>query len=282
MITGKYMSNRILQFTEETLTAMHEHRQQLLNTANPSFEEVDCPLCNCSGVTHIVAGEGQGKLGVCDECNLVYAYERATLEILKALYMYYIPSNLTDPTVRQSQEITRPAELNSDLDCIECYIERGNLLDIGASSGDFLVYGRIRGWKVEATELSAVCAEFMVKHLEISVNMGNILDIEFEDNKYDAITLRHSIEHLRNPIKELKVLHKALTNDGLLFVTTPEHAKDLELIKEKHMLPLHIVNYTKDTLDLLFSKTGFKMTSYESQDTSDDIKNMRVTAIKEC
>jgi hypothetical protein len=48
------------------------------------------------------------------------------------------------------------------------------------------------------------------------------------------------------------------------------------------MLPLHIVNYTKETLELLFSKTGFKMTSYESQDTGNDIKNMRVTAVKEC
>jgi predicted transcriptional regulator len=47
------------------------------------------------------------------------------------------------------------------------------------------------------------------------------------------------------------------------------------------MLPLHIVNYTKETLELLFSKTGFKMTSYESQDTGNDIKNMRVTAIFE-
>ncbi len=282
MITGKYMSNRLIQLTEESLTKMHEHRQYLLNVADPKLESVNCPLCNCSGVTYVVSTAGQGKVGTCNECNLVYAYERATIEVLSALYKYYVPSNLTDPVIRQSQEVTRPTELNDDLDCIERYVKRGNLLDVGASSGDFLVYGRVRGWKVEATELSELCAEFMANFLEITVHFGNILDIGFEDNKYDVITLRHSIEHLREPIKELKVLHKALSDDGLLLVTTPEHAKNLELIKEKHMLPLHIVNYTKDTLDLLFSKTGFKMTSYESQNASDDIKNMRVTAIKEC
>jgi 2-polyprenyl-3-methyl-5-hydroxy-6-metoxy-1,4-benzoquinol methylase len=282
MITGKYMSNRFVQLTEESLKELQKHRNHLLSVADPKFEEVNCPLCNSNSPIYIVGEDAKGIVGQCKECDLVYAYSRATEPVLNALYKFYLPSNLTDPTVRQSQEVSRPAELNDDLDCIERYVERGNLLDIGASSGDFLVYGRIRGWKVEATELSELCAEFMATCLEIPVHCGNILDIEFEDRKYKAITLRHSVEHLREPIKELKALHKALSNDGLLFVTTPEHARDLELIKENHMLPLHIVNYTKETLELLFSKTGFKMTSYESQDTGNDIKNMRVTAVKEC
>ena len=121
----------------------------------------------------------------------------------------------------------------------------------------------------------------MANFLEISVHHGNILDIELEEGKYNAISLRHSVEHLRYPIEELKAIHKALSDDGILLVTTPEHAKDLELIKENHMLPLHLVNYTKETLELLFSKTGFRSVSYESQDTANDIKNMRVLAIKE-
>jgi SAM-dependent methyltransferase len=282
MLTGKYMGSKIVQFKDTDMIEMQKHRQHLLSIAEPKFEEVNCPLCNSNSPVHIVGADGQGNVGQCEECSLVYAYERATVPVLKALYKYYVPSNLTNSEIRKSQEITRPAELNDDLDSIECYVERGNLLDIGASSGDFLVYGRIRGWKVEATELSDLCAEFMANFLEIPVHHGDILDIELEKGKYNAISLRHSVEHLKDPIEELKALHRALSDDGILLVTTPEHAKDLELIKENHMLPLHIVNYTRETLELLFSKTGFRMTSYESQDTGNDIKNMRVTAIKEC
>ena len=159
------MSNKIVQLTEESLREIQEDRNRLLTIADPKFEEVNCPLCNSNNPIHIVRGDTSGNVGWCEECELVYAYIRATEPVLNALYKYYLPSNLTDPTIRQSQEVSRPAELNDDLDCVECYVERGNLLDIGASSGDFLVYGRIRGWKVEATELSELCSEFMTKCL---------------------------------------------------------------------------------------------------------------------
>ncbi len=271
----------ILQFKEEDLIDMKKHMHHLIAEAEPKFEEVDCPLCDNDNIEHIVSGEGQGKVGKCRTCSLVYAYERATTPVLKALYRYYAPSNLTDVEIKKSQEVSRPLELNSDLDEIEQHIERGNLLDVGASSGDFLVYGRIRGWKVEATELSVLCAEFMADHLDITVHFGNIPELNLELNKYNAISLRHSIEHLRNPIEELSLLRNALVDEGVLLITTPEHAKDLELLKNNHMLPLHLVNYTKETLDSMLKRTGFKMLSYESQDTSDDIKNMRVIAIKE-
>ena len=281
MLKGRYMGAVILQFKEEDLISMKNHMHHLIKEAEPKFEEVDCPLCDNNNIEHIVSGEGQGKVGKCKICNLVYAYERPTIPVLKALYRYYAPSNLTDIEIKKSQEVSRPRELNSDLDEIEQYIERGNLLDVGASSGDFLVYGRIRGWKVEATELSILCAEFMADHLDIQVHFGNIPELNLELNKYNAITLRHSVEHLRNPIEELSLLHNALTDEGVLLVTTPEHAKDLEVLKNNHMLPLHLVNYTKETLDSMLKRTGFKRLSYESQDTSDDIKNMRVIAIKE-
>jgi 2-polyprenyl-3-methyl-5-hydroxy-6-metoxy-1,4-benzoquinol methylase len=231
-------------------------------------------------MTKVVESNGQGKLGKCGGCNVIYAYERPTLGVNNILYKYYLPSNLTDLPTRESQLESRPKELNGDLDHIESYIERGYLLDVGASSGDFLAYARVRGWKVEATELSELCADFMTRTLKIPVFIGNIEDIELEPEKYNVITLRHCVEHLRDPVVELKKLNTALVEEGMLFISTPEHAKDLELIKENHMLPLHLVNYTKDTLDFLLLKTGFKMLSYESLDSESEIKNMRVMAMK--
>lgn len=280
MLTGTYLEGVMIQLTEENVRNIHNARIAGIERVIPKIESVVCPLCKSKEVEKLVVVGEQGKLGRCEVCNVIYAYERPTKEVNNALYRYYLPSNLTDVETRKSQLETRPKELNDDLDYIEAYIERGYLLDVGASSGDFLAYARVRGWKVEATELSELCADFMANSLHIPVLFGNIEDVEITPKKYNAITLRHCVEHLRKPIEELKKLHSALVDEGMLFISTPEHAKDIELIKEKHMMPLHLVNYTKDTLDFLLLKTGFKMLSYESLDSETNIKNMRVIAMK--
>lgn len=286
MIQGNYMSNVMIHITEEDINNITNARNSDLEKIVPKIEFVNCPLCDSNNPENIISTPQQWELGLCRNCGVAYAYMRPTLELCNILYRYYIPSNLTNPDIRNSQIESRPKELNDDIDWIESYswegsyTRRGCILDVGASSGDFLVYARVRGWKVEATELSELCAEFMAKTLNISVLLGNISDIPFEDKKYNAITLRHSIEHMREPIKELNILNKALADNGVLFISTPEHAKDLDLLKEKHMLPLHIVNYTEETLDFLLSKTGFKLAEYESLESDSEIRNMRAIALK--
>jgi SAM-dependent methyltransferase len=281
MHTGNYLGNIMIQLTQEDIETINTARQTEMVSITPHMEIIDCPLCQHNNAKHLIGEQNKGKLGRCSNCNVAYAYERPASQLTNALYRYYIPSNLTDVEIRKSQLETRPKELNDDLDCLELHTKRGSLLDVGASSGDFLVYARLRGWDVEATELSEICADFMATTLNIPVLLGNILDIKFE-NKYTAITLRHCIEHLREPVEELKVLHDVLEDNGTLFITTPEHAKNLKVLKANHMLPLHIVNYTRDTLEFLLSKAGFKILTYESQKNHTGIDNMKVTATKEC
>ena len=279
-LTGAYLENLMIQVTEEDIKRIFEARAKRIQEIEILSEIVNCPLCNNDEIIPLIEPNAQGKLGQCSKCKVVFAYERPTVPLSNLLYKYYIPSNLTDFEVRKSQLESRPAELNEDLDRLERWTDRGNLLDIGASSGDFLVYARYRGWKVEATELSEICADFMANNLNISVMLGNILDINFGEKKYKAISLRHSIEHLRDPINELKVLYNILERNGNLLITTPRHAEDLEIVKKNHMLPLHLVNYTRDTLTYLLSKTGFTILTYEDQDTGKEVNNMRIVAVK--
>jgi len=285
MIKGNFFGGLLIQLTQEDLNNIMSSYQNELNSILQQLERVDCPLCGSADKEHILDTNGQGCLGKCNNCNVIYAYVRPTEEVTNILYKRYLPSNLTDIETRKSQLITRPKEINDDLDWLECYIDRGKLLDVGAASGDFLAYARVRGWEVEATELSTLCSKFIADALNIQVSNGNILDIEFEKEKYNAITLRHCIEHLREPVKELKVLHGALDKDGVLFITTPRHAEDIENLKKNHMLPLHLVNYTKETINFLLKETGFRMVSYESLGavrSNDEVLNMRVIAMKEC
>ena len=186
MLTGDYLENIMVQLSKEEATNIYQTANAEVAAISPQMETVNCPVCSSINKEHVIDTNGHGSLAQCKECNVVYANKRPTLDVCKALYRYYIPSNLVDVEIRKSQLETRPKELNDDLDRIEYYIGRGELLDVGASSGDFLVYARVRGWKVTATELSELCANFMAQTLNINVLLGNILDIELERKKYEG------------------------------------------------------------------------------------------------
>ena len=285
MITGQYLDGYMMSFTEEDLVNMTNHRIAEMKKIDPVFEYVACPLCKSEVVDVLIEVENEGALGVCKECGVSYAYYRPVQEALRFMYMYYTPSSLTNPEVREENAKKRPFQLNYDLDEIERHTVRGRLLDVGCASGDFLAYARVRGWGVEGTELSGNCIRFVNEIMNIHVHYGHLLEIDFSPSNYDAISLRHSVEHLTNPVEELKHLGERLTPSGVLFITTPEHAKDPAVLKEKHMLPLHVVNYTEETMQILLEKAGFKMVKYECIPaghftTNADIDCMMVVAAK--
>ena len=239
-------------------------------------------MCKNNGVLPLVLdSEYNGNLGVCRTCGVAYAYKCIVDEAFAIIYGFYVPSIMAIEDIMKKQEKQRIKQLNEEIDIIESYVSRGHVLDIGASNGDFLAYARVRGWEVTATELSSICRQYMEGLLKLNVKMGQIQGLEFEESTYNVVSLRHSNEHLKYPVEDLKHLRRALTDNGILFITTPEHAKDLDVLRENHMLPQHIVNYTKKTITYLLSLAGFKMIKYIDKSNSEGLAEMLVIAIKE-
>lgn len=285
MLTGVFLDGYMFTITEEDFHGMRSHQQSELAKLGELYEDVACPVCGHEVVDVLVETAEEGALGICQDCGVAYAYRRATLEALRFFYMYYTPSSLTSIEVREQNAKKRPMQINFDIDHIEKHTVRGRLLDVGCASGDFLAYARARGWGVEGTELSGNCIRFVNEVMNIKVHYGHLQEIDFAPSNYDAIALRHSVEHLCDPIGDLKHLGERLTPSGVLLITTPEHAKDPKVLKENHMLPLHVVNYTEKTLEFMLKKAGFKVIEYEPIPAghfthNSDLDCMMVVAVK--
>ncbi len=289
MMTPVFLDGYMLNFTPEEMAEINNKRMTRLRQIDPKLEYVSCPLCESETVDVLIEVVQDGSLGKCKECGLVYAYQRCVAEVLRIYYLYYTPSSLTSVKVRAENAKKRPLQINYDLDHIENHIvSRGRMLDVGSASGDFLVYARSRGWEVEGTELSGTCKQFAEQSMGIEIHYGNVLEIEFGRMKkeYDVVAMRHSVEHLTHPVEELSYLREYMADGGLLYITTPEHANDLELITREHMMPLHVVNYTEDTIKILLEKSGFRFVSYKQipgnhYTTGSHIDCMMIVAIKE-
>lgn len=98
---------------------------------------------------------------------------------------------------------------------------RGKLLDVGCGNGAFLDQMQQRGWHVEGTDFDLKAAQETSARYGFNVQVGDLAHIGYPAAQFDAITLKHVIEHVPNPIALLQECWRILRPKGRLVVITP-------------------------------------------------------------
>jgi len=97
------------------------------------------------------------------------------------------------------------------------------LLDVGCSSGAFLMTARKMGFDVQGVEASARASE-TARLAGLKVFTGVLESARFPDASFDAATLIELIEHLRDPRVLLTECRRILKPGGVLLISTPNAA----------------------------------------------------------
>ena len=126
----------------------------------------------------------------------------------------------------------------------------GRLLDVGCSTGAFMVAARDRGWTVEGLEVGRASAEYARGSYGLKVTEGSLYD-EAPDAPYDAIAFLEVIEHLPAPIAALRRLRSWLRPGGRLLLTTPNFDS---LFRRVHGAKWWVIN-CEDEHIVLFNPT---------------------------
>ena len=96
----------------------------------------------------------------------------------------------------------------------------------------------------------------------IMMKKGKLDPSWYEPEAFDVVTSFEVIEHINNPVEEVRHIHQVLRKGGLFYVTTPNfNAIERFILKDKYNViqyPEHLSYYTKKTLDYLLSKNGFR------------------------
>lgn len=124
-----------------------------------------------------------------------------------------LPNN--EPKERFSLYALRKTDLNQG--CIDRMLEAldpkaEKLLDVGAGKGYWCSLAAKRGLDVTACDLANTLRYPEIRHVQ-----GSVLDLPFEDNRFDVVTCTHTLEHvlnLRTAMRELK----RVTSSQLLIV----------------------------------------------------------------
>jgi 2-polyprenyl-3-methyl-5-hydroxy-6-metoxy-1,4-benzoquinol methylase len=135
------------------------------------------------------------------------------------------------------------------------------VLDIGAGTGDFLLAGKNKGWKVFGSEPNPGARELALKK---GVELQEETSL-FASEKFDVITMWHVLEHVPHLEEQIEELHRLLKPDGLLIIAVPNFKSyDAEKYKEDWAafdVPRHLYHFSPSAMKKIFNAAGFLLST---------------------
>lgn len=105
---------------------------------------------------------------------------------------------------------------------IEKNASLGKLLDVGCALGDCVQIAKNRGWDAYGIELSSFAVS-KAKKKKLKVFQGTLESAKLPSGvKFDVVMMQDVIEHVRQPIAELRRIRKMLKPGGIVFLVTPD------------------------------------------------------------
>jgi 2-polyprenyl-3-methyl-5-hydroxy-6-metoxy-1,4-benzoquinol methylase len=145
------------------------------------------------------------------------------------------------------------------------------LLDVGCSSGAFLLAARESGFEAEGVEISPEAAE-AARNAGFRVHTGLLEDARYPEASFDAVTLIELVEHLREPRALLAECRRILRPGGVLMATTPNGASWTARAMGAHWdvfslrgMGGHVSFFNPGSLRLLAERTGFDVARLETR-----------------
>lgn len=140
--------------------------------------------------------------------------------------------------------------------------QRGRLLDIGCGVGEFLETMRSYGWDVEGIDLDPEVVE-ACKTRGLAVKEGTLEAQRYPEGLFDAISMRHVLEHVPEPIRFLRECHRILRPGGVLVLLTPNADSFGHRIFGRHWLGLdvsrHLTVFSPSAVESAMRRAGFNV-----------------------
>jgi 2-polyprenyl-3-methyl-5-hydroxy-6-metoxy-1,4-benzoquinol methylase len=269
-----------------------------------------CHICSCPELEICSIGldcvritsdckpwQAKSELAICSSCQTVQTsvtttWRQQVSKIYQEYQVYHQAGGVEQAVFSATGEAqSRSSRLVAKLAATSALPKSGHVLDIGCGNGSFLSAFRktFPDWKLSG-------AEFDNKHAsELSslekfeqLYTGGIKKI---DQRFDFVSMIHTLEHIENPLPFLMAARELLTPCGYIFIQVPhyrenpfelmtyDHASHFDvstlcrLLHSASLFPIHIsTDWVSKEISLLASTS-------ESRRTSADVAGWDV---KEC
>jgi SAM-dependent methyltransferase len=193
----------------------------------------------------------------CPACGLAQSVDAVT--DLAALYdddyVELLPADLTG---REEGRLRRVLDL-----ALKYAPPPGSSLEVGVGYGWLLKWGAQAGYEVLGVDLSPQVAERARLTSGARVLVGDLAGLGLPAQGFQAVLLRHVLEHVPEPLPFLAELRRLLAPGGVLCGAAPNFGSfkaRLHKADWSHlMLPGHRLHFTPATLRLTLEKAGLEV-----------------------
>lgn len=137
----------------------------------------------------------------------------------------------------------------------------GRLLDVGCGSGTFLCEARRVGYEVSGLDLSPE-ALGLLKARGIKAYAGSLSENSLGQQTFEVITLFHVLEHLADPLNDLRLLLRHLAPGGDLVIQVPNRSSMQARVLSRRWYgldpPRHLTQFSRGGLIRLIQRAGLR------------------------
>ncbi len=222
-----------------------------------------CELCG--GTDHEVVGWRDRYFSplrtvLCRRCGLVFTNPMPTEDEVDAFYRLHYRKhyhNAYEPTAKAIYKASRGAEGRFRA-LLPHLPPGGRVVDVGASSGDFVNILRREGFDAVGVEPNAAFVAYARAHYGVTMLEGGWQDVEIAPGSVDVVTTHHAVEHFRHPLAALRRMRSWLKPGGLLQVAVP-NVENPERTPYGRFHFAHLHNFNHATLVMMAARAGFDL-----------------------
>jgi len=231
----------------------------LCGAQSPEFilrtPRLDGPLVRCRqcGLCFVILPTESGQPDAA-ESDLIAAEMERLSERAREL-------ELIEPHVESSEGPWRRQTARERLTDLKRFVPGGRLLEVGCSTGEMLEAAANDSFEVAGVEGDREnCRIAGAKGLDCFA--GSLRDAAFPSRCFTVAALYHVIEHLHDPVSEMRELNRLLADGGWLVIETP----DIDNVwyrligsRWRQFIPDHVFFFDPRTIRRLCETTGFEV-----------------------
>lgn len=156
------------------------------------------------------------------------------------------------------------------------------LIDIGGN--DLEIAKQLTTEAKSTYVIDPVCSADDGKTIDgVQVVGAGIEDVDFAaiDGRPDVIVMRHTLEHISDPLKMFKVLEPAIDENALLLIEVPDFELALESLRLETIFHQHVNYFDRWSLNWLLNSVGFRIIAEEQYVRGPSGGSVLVAAIRD-
>lgn len=220
--------------------------------ARGGVQDMNPAAFKCSSMGH----RTHGTIAECLQCGLIYA-----LPSLSRSQLFESYANVEDQEYLKNAPARERTFRHNFAKVRGLLPANGKLLEVGAYYGLFLRHAQTLGYQASGIEPSHHAVNHAKQQGLRHIAQGDLSTIAEREGTLDAVVMWDVLEHLPDPLKELRHAHRLLKPGGVfVFSTIVVDAWWPRFMGKRWpwYMDMHLLYFTRPVLDDMLSKAGFE------------------------